>query len=283
MNRTYDDTGLYYVPPPEPQQTYYPPQSPQPVQPPQFGGYGEFGQPETPYGPYHVHPAGVPHAWDAPEAEPDTVGDGWDPVEELAQMLSGASAVAAAAAEPAVVPPAVRRRHRPARRRGDEESHFLDGGRRVTHVTALIAAIALSALAMLWWSVSYSYDQLRAIAGSVLPVEFAQWWPLTVYGPWLVAALSVLRATVQQRSARRSWGIILVASVMAVALCVSHSSRSLPALVIVGIPPLTALVCFWELVGQVSVKQRPRHAAPGEETAASADRPSRRPRRATAR
>ncbi|MEU6540850.1 DUF2637 domain-containing protein [Streptomyces sp. NPDC047000] len=297
MNGTYDDTELYYVPPPEPQYAYHPPQSPQSGEFGAAGGFGaggesggggesgRFGQPETPYGPYHVPPAGAPYAWGVPQAEPDPAGDGWDPVEELAQMLSGASAVAAAAVEPAVAPAGGRRRHRTGRRKEDEESSFLDGGRRVTHVTALIAAIALSALAMLWWSISYSYDQLRAIAGAVLPPEFARWWPLTVYGPWLVAALSVLRATVQQRSARRSWGIVLVASAMAVALSVSHSSRSLLGLVIVGIPPLTALVCFWELVGQVSVKQRTRHrrAVSGEGPAGTADRPPRRPHRAAAR
>jgi hypothetical protein len=228
MSRTYDDTDLYYVP-----------------------------------------PAGVQYTWSAPATEADTLADGWDPVEELAQMLSDASAAAVSPAtvDPAAAPPVVRHRHRTSRRRDGEDSHFSDGGQRVTHVTVLIAVIALVALAMLGWSITYSYDQLRTIAASVLPPEFARWWPLTVYGPWLVAALSVLRAAVEQRSARRSWGIILGTSAMAVALCVSHSSRSLLALVIVGTPPVTALVCFWELVGQVSVRQRPRHAAPGEESA----------------
>lgn len=194
--------------------------------------------------------------WNPPA--PDVASNVWgDLDDELAQMLSTASGVDQA---PAPVPP-VRPRRRTSRRRLRVDSHFLDGGRRVTHITVLIAAISMCAVCMLGWSISYSYGQLRIIAMSMLPVKLAQWWPLTVYGPWFVAALSILRATVQCRSARRSWCVILAASAMAVALSVSHSSRSLLSYVVIGIPPITALVCFWELVGQVSSRHRPRHAA----------------------
>jgi hypothetical protein len=188
----------------------------------------------------------------APDVAPHVWGDLDD---ELAQMLATASAVEPPAAAP------VRPRRRTSRRRLRVDSHFLDGGRRVTHITILIAAISMCAVCMLGWSISYSYGQLRIIAMSMLPVKLARWWPLTVYGPWFVAALSILRATVQCRSARRSWCVILAASAMAVALSVSHSSRSLLSYVVIGIPPITALVCFWELVGQVSSRHRPRHAA----------------------
>ncbi|WEO96592.1 DUF2637 domain-containing protein [Streptomyces sp. FXJ1.172] len=181
----------------------------------------------------------------------------WDPAEELAQMLS-----TAAAAHPDPGPPHGRSSHRRNRRRHHAESRWTRDNQRGAHVTILIATISVCAVCMLGWSFSYSYAQLRATASSVLPMRLAQWWPLTVYGPWLVAALSILRATVQSRSARRSWCVLLGASAMAVALCVSHSSHSLLSLVIFGIPPITALVCFWEIVGQVSSKVvRPRHAA----------------------
>ncbi|MEV5878785.1 DUF2637 domain-containing protein [Streptomyces sp. NPDC052101] len=191
------------------------------------------------------------------DTEFSTIEMQWDPVEELAQMLSAASA-----AEPEPSPPAHERSsHRRTRQRLRAESRSHDNSRG-THVTILIATISVCAVCMLGWSFSYSYAQLRATASSVLPARLAQWWPLTVYGPWLVAALSILRATVQNRSARRSWGVVLGASAMAVALCVSHSSHSLLSLIIFGIPPITALVCFWEIVGQVSSKvAKPRHAA----------------------
>ncbi|MEU3981263.1 DUF2637 domain-containing protein [Streptomyces sp. NPDC026672] len=184
---------------------------------------------------------------------PDVAPSSWDLDEELAHMLS-----AATERQPDTVPLERPPHRRANRRRTRADSHFLDGGQRITHVTVLIASIAVCAASMLAWSITYSYGQLRTIAESVLPGGLAQWWPLTVYGPWFVAALSILRATVQRRSARRSWGVILSASAMAVALCVSHSSRSLLAFVMLGIPPITALVCFWELIGQVSSKYRTR-------------------------
>lgn len=120
--------------------------------------------------------------------------------------------------------------------------------------------IIVSAVMMLGWSVSYSYNQLRSISLLVVSAKLARWWPLTVYGPWLVAGLSILRASVQHRSARRSWAVMLLASGTAVALCVGQSPRSLLAMVVVGIPPITALVCFRELVGQISSHNGPRHA-----------------------
>ncbi|MFI2202339.1 DUF2637 domain-containing protein [Streptomyces sp. NPDC020192] len=195
--------------------------------------------------------------WNAPE--PDLAPTDWDPVEELAQILSTPTGVG-----PTTIPldiPSPRRSSH-SRRRLRQESHLLDGGRRVTHITFLIATVSLCAACMLGWSVCYSYGQLRGIASSVLPRGLAQCWPLMVYGPWFVAALSVVRATAQRRSARRSWCIVVASSVIAVGLCISHSSHALLSLVIFGIPPVTALVCLWELVGQISTRSRPRHATP---------------------
>ncbi|MFJ3302306.1 DUF2637 domain-containing protein [Streptomyces sp. NPDC086549] len=195
----------------------------------------------------------TPQPWDN-AARPDITPNGWDLDEELAQMLSTASG-----REPAQAPLG-RQHRRNSRRRLRADSHYLDGGQRVTYVTILIAAIVVCAACMLGWSIAYSYGQLHGIAASVLPAKLARWWPLMVYGPWFVAGLSILRATVQRRSTRRSWSVLLAASAMAVALSVSQSSRSLLAVVMVGLPPITALVCFWELVGQVSSRCRPRHA-----------------------
>ncbi|MER6121884.1 DUF2637 domain-containing protein [Streptomyces sp. NPDC001795] len=203
---------------------------------------------------YHADPLEAHHVWSAPG--PDIAPNGWDPDEELAQMLSTVTS-----ADPVPTTLDGHHRHRSDRRRPRPGSHILDSGHKVTPVTILVATIAACAVAMLGWSIAYSYNQLRAIASTVLPAPLAQWWPLTVYGPWFVAALSVLRAAFQHRTARRSWGVLLVASATAVVLCVSHSSHSLLSMVIVGIPPITALVCFRELVGQVSSKYRPRHAA----------------------
>ncbi|MFD3577157.1 DUF2637 domain-containing protein [Streptomyces sp. NPDC058644] len=193
-------------------------------------------------------------SWD--NAPPTAVADSWNPDEELAAMLSPAPAPA-----PQPFPdPLGGPLGRSDRRRMQKKPHFL-AGRRITQATILISAICVCAALLLGWSVAYTYEQLRTVAESMLPDTVARWWPLAVYGPWFVAALSILRATVQHRCARRSWAVLLAASAMAAALCVGYSSRSLMAFVMFGIPPLTALVCFWELIGQVSSKRSTRQGA----------------------
>ncbi|MEV6329917.1 DUF2637 domain-containing protein [Streptomyces sp. NPDC051909] len=179
--------------------------------------------------------------------------------EELAQMLSAAPASRPAPDVEEQQPPRIdRRRTRP-------RPQFRDLYRRITQVAALFTAIAVCAACLLVWSIAYTYGQLSETAAAVLPTHLAQWWPLTLYGPWSVAALSILRAAVQRHPARRSWGVLLVTSAVAVALCVSHSSRSALALVTLGIPPITSLVCFWELVGQFSSGRRTRQRGRGRQ------------------
>ncbi|WP_369247291.1 DUF2637 domain-containing protein [Streptomyces sp. R41] len=188
--------------------------------------------------------------------QPAVAANEWDPAEELAEILGAATTM-----DPSVPlvddygPP----RHRVDRRR-PQPARFLVGRRKVIPVAILVAIITACSVTMLGWSLSYSYNQLRAIALSVEPRNLAKWWPLTVYGPWLVAGLSILRASVQRRPARRSWTVMLISSATAVALCVGQSPHSVLAMVIVGIPPITALVCFRELVGQMASPNGPRHA-----------------------
>lgn len=185
----------------------------------------------------------------------------WDPNDELIHMPH--MAYTAHSVEP--VPPLPDVRDSPRRpvnrRRPRPGAHILSGNPRIVPVVLLVTTIALCALTMLYWSVSYSYIQLRGIALLVVSEHLARWWPLTVYGPWLLAGLSILRASVQHRTARRSWAVMLLSSGTAVALCIGQSASSLLAMVIVGIPPITALVCFRELVGQFSSGHGPRHAA----------------------
>ncbi|MGW4778433.1 DUF2637 domain-containing protein [Streptomyces filamentosus] len=172
--------------------------------------------------------------------------------EELAHLLTAEHGA------PPVRPPGESQQPRIDRRRTRPRPKFVDVYRRISQVSALLAAIAVCAACLLVWSIAYTYGQLSETAESVLPENLAQWWPLTLYGPWSVAALSILRAAVQRQPAKRSWSVLLVTSAMAVALCVSHSSHSVLAFVTLGIPPVTSLVCFWEFVGQFSSKQQSR-------------------------
>jgi hypothetical protein len=99
--------------------------------------------------------------------------------------------------------------------------------------------------------------------------ELAGWWPLLVYGPWVVASLSILRAALHRRRAAHSWAVVVVFSLVAVYLCVAHAGHSPVRLAVAGLPPITALVCFHQLVRQITLtspprtgSRRPRHTVP---------------------
>ncbi|MFE5895275.1 DUF2637 domain-containing protein [Streptomyces sp. NPDC002285] len=217
--------------------------------------------------PLYTQQLDMQNLWHVPDAAISSPG-GWDLDEELAQMLNttqGLDLSAAPVPTPAPTPPPAHRDRPPPRpvhrKRPQPSNHILAGNPKIFTVGVLVTLITLCAVTMLTWSISYSYDQLRSIALLVVSPNLAHWWPLTVYGPWLLAGLSILRASVQRRTARRSWAVMLISSGTAVALCIGQSAHSLLAMVVVGIPPITALVCFRELVGQFSSRPGPRHAA----------------------
>ncbi|MFD8395515.1 DUF2637 domain-containing protein [Streptomyces sp. NPDC059680] len=194
------------------------------------------------------------HGWHSLDA---MVGDGWDPDLELAQMLNMEPG-----ANSAYPPPAGQMSHQPPAGRPQPLPRYRSHAsrRRIKPTAILITAIMACSAIMLGWSISYSYDQLRAVASLFMPEKLARWWPWMLYGPWLAAGMSIMRASLQHRTARWSWTVIVTASVGAVALCIGNSSKSLLMMTVSGIPPITALACFQELVSQFSYRYRPQHA-----------------------
>ncbi|WP_369228677.1 DUF2637 domain-containing protein (plasmid) [Streptomyces sp. R39] len=190
-----------------------------------------------------------------PEAR--MTGGGWDLDAELAHMLNMDTTMG-----PGCSPPSGQDPYRaPAAEQAAQPKYRSHAGsRRIKPTALLIAGIIVCTLVMLGWSISYSYEQLRAVAALFMSEEPARWWPWMLYGPWLAAGMSIMRASLQYRSARWSWTVIVTASVGSVALCMGNSSKSVLMMAVAGIPPLTALACFQELVGQFSYRYRPQHA-----------------------
>ncbi|QOV42012.1 hypothetical protein [Streptomyces chromofuscus] len=87
-------------------------------------------------------------------------------------------------------------------------------------------------------------------------------WPLLIYGPWLVASLSVLRAALHQRRAVHSWCVILFFSSAAMLLCVAQAPRTVVDTVTAALPGLAALACFQQLVRQITLTRPPRRTLP---------------------
>jgi hypothetical protein len=84
---------------------------------------------------------------------------------------------------------------------------------------------------------------------------------LLLFGPWLVASLSVLRAALHRRRAAHSWFVVVLFSALAVTLCINQADKTLPGVAVAGLPSITALTCFHQLVRQITLT-RPHRRPP---------------------
>ncbi|MFJ4470020.1 hypothetical protein ACIP2X_21460 [Streptomyces sp. NPDC089424] len=209
-----------------------------------------------------------------PLVPPDS---GWDPAEELAFMLQDALAE-----EPTYLPPAdasvtdpvpgsplgnlqeITAELPPLRDspKGHRKPRARVGRNALRAVSRFLAALA----AVIACSVSFFggmavYEPLR-LSVSRTHDGIVSLWPLLIYGPWLVASLSVLRAALHQRRAVHSWCVILLFSTAAMLLCVAQAPRTVVDTVTAALPGLAALACFQQLVRQITLTRPPRRSLP---------------------
>lgn len=126
-------------------------------------------------------------------------------------------------------------------------------------IAALVTAIA-SAVSIFGGLIAY--DPLRLVAVSRMQSSAVSWWPLLVFGPWLVASLSILRAALHQRRALHSWSMLLVFSAIAMALCVAQAPRNLIGVAAAALPCFASLACFQQVVRQITLTRPPRRTLP---------------------
>ncbi|MEU4653672.1 hypothetical protein AB0G32_06965 [Streptomyces sp. NPDC023723] len=156
---------------------------------------------------------------------------------------------------PALKEPAAARSHRRSRPpRGPR------GVEAVSYVTAALATVIASAVSLL--SGIVAYDPLRVVAVTRLESGVVAWWPLLVFGPWLMASLSVLRAALHQRRALHAWSVVLGFSLIAVFLCVLQAPGTVVDVAAAALPGLASLACFQQLVRQITLTRPPRRRAP---------------------
>ncbi|MGW4669312.1 DUF2637 domain-containing protein [Streptomyces sp. NPDC004324] len=202
---------------------------------------------------------------------------GWDPVEELTYLLQDA----VAAEQAATVPPprgestrhddfpgdptdapeewAGERRsvrpsttgHRKVRVRRSRFSWLTT----VSFVIAALAAVIVSMVSVFGGMVAYA--PLRRIASGTRS-GLGPWWPLLVYGPWMVASLSVLRAALHRRRAVHSWYVVVLFTFVAVMFCVIDAHKSVTGVAAAVVPALASLTCFQQLVRQITLTRPPR-------------------------
>ncbi|MFD8074700.1 DUF2637 domain-containing protein [Streptomyces sp. NPDC059718] len=229
--------------------------------------------------PYEDHLSG--HTIYSPRQNPDdTSGNGyfsapdydvlngaWTSEEELAQLLEPPQAeevddyeedddvFAAPSPESATHElPLTRHRHRRIRRAALRQK-----AARTQTLSFVVAAVAATIVAMV--SVlggMVAHDPLRHIAATNGASGLAGWWPLLVYGPWMVASLSILRAALHQRRAPHSWAVVLLFSAFAILFCVASAPRTITDWTVASLPAIAALSCFHQLVRQITLTHPPR-------------------------
>ncbi|MEU8827886.1 DUF2637 domain-containing protein [Streptomyces sp. NPDC048636] len=231
---------------------------------PRPGGYGP-----PPTGHHHAsvpgerYDVGVEYEMNPfPLPDPETIEGRWDLEGDLARLLQTSSPEAPQHPIGPLRPPshAPARGGRGKRRRVRFRLPTMPWVQLTSLLFAAVTTVIVAMLSVLGGMISY--PPLRYLASPSTSESMAAWWPLLVYGPWLVASLSVLRAALHRRGAAHSWAVVVLFSVIAVFLCVAHAPKNPASMAVAGLPPVAALVSFHQLVRQITLNSPPRHALP---------------------
>ena len=192
----------------------------------------------------------------------DFLNGRWASEAELAQLLEGVESqehdhptppLGIAARDQSLVSPRHRKVRGAALRRPPNRIDL------ISCVIAVLTAVIVAVVGVLGGTVTH--NPLRQLAEPEAPTRIAEWWPLLIYGPWLVASLSILRAALHNRRAPHSWCVVVLFSVFAVMLCVAHAPMTPTGVAVAGLPPIATLACFHQLVRQITLTRPPRRAA----------------------
>ncbi|MFH8492101.1 DUF2637 domain-containing protein [Streptomyces longisporoflavus] len=202
-------------------------------------------------------PAETPLA-EAPGLEPLADAPSREPLDELRPLRAA--------------PPPRRRR---SRSRSRSRSRQRGGGGALHNTSLFLAGLAAVVVSMVCvFGGMVSYDPLSHLARYRTSAN-AGWWPLLVYGPWLVASLSILRAALHRRRAAHSWAVVLVFSTVSMLLCVAQAPHTLIDAAAAALPTPAALACFQQLVRQITLTRPPRQANPRHRTHPRPEPPAR--------
>jgi hypothetical protein len=139
-------------------------------------------------------------------------------------------------------------------------------------IASLIAALVAMVSAL---SGIIAHDPLRHLASPAAPQQLTTWWPALIYGPWMVASLSILRHAVHHRRAPHSWAIVLLFSAFAVILCIAYAPKTVAGVTVAALPSVAALSCFHQLSRQITLTKPSQRRVPGQRRApGSTQRPT---------
>ncbi|MFH9421857.1 DUF2637 domain-containing protein [Streptomyces sp. NPDC017529] len=196
------------------------------------------------------------YAYDAARLVPDDLDA------ELAQLLDTAEQPRVADALPASEPHSHRKPSFVRAARNPARGGTRSWRRTLSVVTVVLTAVIVVAVGLL--AAVASYPPLRALAGEATSPHIAQLWPLLVYGPWVAAILSILRARAHRRRTAHSWCVVIFFAAVATVLCIAKAPTTPAGITVAGLPPVTVLLCFHQLIRQLEPGPAPtpstRHA-----------------------
>ncbi|MFF2849111.1 DUF2637 domain-containing protein [Streptomyces sp. NPDC058001] len=131
-------------------------------------------------------------------------------------------------------------------------------------MTTVMTVVIMTVVGALGGTVAH--DPLRHLAGADAPSEVADWWPLLVYGPWLVASLSILHAALNKRRAPHAWCVVLLFSVFAIGFCIDQAPRTLTGATVASLPTIATVACFHQLVRQITLTRPPQRGVANRRT-----------------
>ncbi|WP_327323682.1 DUF2637 domain-containing protein [Streptomyces sp. NBC_01210] len=103
-----------------------------------------------------------------------------------------------------------------------------------------------------------THEILRHAAAPGAAYSLSPWWPALVYGPWTVASLSILRATLHRRRAPHAWAIALFFCVLAALTCIAAAPRTLSGAGVAALPAIATMACFHQLVRHITLTRPAR-------------------------
>lgn len=124
----------------------------------------------------------------------------------------------------------------------------------------MVVNVALVALVAVLGAVD-TLEPLRQTSAHRTP---SRWWPALVYGPWMVAALSILRASIYRRHALHSWIVVLTFAALSMALSVPYASTDARAVVAAVLPATAITACLHQLVRQTTLTRPPLAKIPAQ-------------------
>ncbi|MGW0552695.1 DUF2637 domain-containing protein [Streptomyces sp. NPDC002926] len=108
-----------------------------------------------------------------------------------------------------------------------------------------------------------THDIMRHAAAPGAAFRLSPWWPALVYGPWTVASLSILRATLHRRRAPHAWAIALFFCALAALSCVAAAPRTVSGAGVAALPAIATMACFHQFVRHITLTRPPRREVGG--------------------